>query len=955
MRRLVFSILFAFLLAQMGMAQGIIVRGSIRDAFDHTGLENAKVQILNSDSNIVSIVAAEIPLTGTESDGAVRYTKNVNSGAVFECNVPQGGNYTAVVSMVGYETKRLPFEVPQRYKQKLDIGDIYLFPRQDELDEVTVTATKLKMYHNGDTLIYNADAFVLDKHNVLEDLVKMLPGVELHDGQVFANGRFVESIVISGKDVMPGDPTQLMKMLPAYIVDKLKFYDKQGEKSKTMGKNMLDDSYVMDVCLKRDYHAAWLGNMEVGGGTENRWEGLGFVMRFDDRQYFSVSADANNTGRERESTDLCTVETEHDDKELTNRQLNINYAYYPTDKLRFDVGGIIRRQDSSMGVDEKQRLDISNASDLYKLYRSRSNRKDDYYKGNMSVSIRPRQGIYGKIAYSFAYGKDTNESNSLSTTSLSDIDMNDSVWRQLSLLKPAIPEGITNIYTDSVRSMSQTRQHKAETEWHFALGGNLLKVKADLNLSHNDDDIRQQYTNRLFDDEGSDAKSKNVRDTQLKDVTTSMSLEYDINYIETSARRGILTPYYTFSHKNAEDGRIMTLFEPQEDGAESGRLDTDNSRTIKERLNIHTLGVNWSHEMQLPNKGWLIFNGQLPVQIKDVNVRLLHETAANRNSKQYLLLSPSLEMKWHPKADDRRGNTTSLSFKGWCSQTTPKETYLLSQTDTSDPLNTYLGNPYLKKQTDLGLTLGFRHYFERSKHSTYATLNGNKTWNSIAVRSVYDTQSGLRTYTPVNVDGKYNASLECGYNMPLTSDQTFWLNLSAGSSLTRCANMMYDEDNSQEVGYMRVYGYNAKANLRWNNKSRKVEINYTAAYGGNGISSGNNYNDNMRDLSNNISVTGHLPAGINATVNCNFVTRFGYATESLNKTFVYANAQISKSVCKDKLELCLSAMDIFRQRKKVRFVMNGEGHTETVATRYIPAYVLASVRYNWSYTPKKKL
>lgn len=97
---------------------------------------------------------------------------------------------------------------------------------------MTVAATKLKIYHSGDTLVYNADAFVLDKQNVLEDLVKMLPGVELRDGRVFANGRFVESIIISGKDVMPSDPMQLMKMLPAYIVDKLKFYDQQGEKAK---------------------------------------------------------------------------------------------------------------------------------------------------------------------------------------------------------------------------------------------------------------------------------------------------------------------------------------------------------------------------------------------------------------------------------------------------------------------------------------------------------------------------------------------------------------------------------------------------------------------------------------------------------------------------------------------------------------------------------------------------
>ena len=92
-----------------------------------------------------------------------------------------------MVSMMGYKTKRVLFHVPQDYGKKLEIGDIYLFQEQKALEEVTVAATKLKIYHSGDTLVYNADAFVLDKQNVLEDLVKMLPGVELRDGRVFAN------------------------------------------------------------------------------------------------------------------------------------------------------------------------------------------------------------------------------------------------------------------------------------------------------------------------------------------------------------------------------------------------------------------------------------------------------------------------------------------------------------------------------------------------------------------------------------------------------------------------------------------------------------------------------------------------------------------------------------------------------------------------------------------------
>ncbi len=947
--------MFAMLFCINGIAQDIIIQGIVRDAFDNTGVENAQVQIFSSDSNLVDVGATKIPFITERYGNNARSYKDPNSGAVFEVTVPKGGGYTAVVSMMGYETKRVTFNVPEDRKKKLKIGEIYLFPQTTELDEVSVTATKLKMYHDGDTLVYNADAFVLNKRNVLEDLVKMLPGVELRDGRVFAQGKFIESIVISGKDVMPGDPMQLMKMLPAYIVGKLKFYDKQGEKSKTMNKDMLDDSYVMDVCLKRDYHTAWLGNADIGGGTEERWEGLGFVMRFDDRQYLSVSADANNIGEERVSNDLCTVSDNFSDsQDLTNKQVNLNYSYHPTDKFKFNVSGKAKKRDTDVGNEEKQRLLLDNSTDLYKLRSNATDRINDNYKGDVSMSIRPRKGVYGQAMYSFTYGKDTDDSKSRSVTSLHDINISDPAWQKLAMMQIANPDGITNIYTDSTYSSHRANDHNVRTEWHFALGDNLLRLKADYNMHLNDGTLQQRYTNNVYENNAS-TRRRNIHDTKIENITASMRMEYDINYIETAEKRGILMPYYSFLHKTSNDDRELVVFEPQDDGTEISCIDMNNSRGIRERLNAHTLGLDWTHEMQLRSKRWLVFNGKMPFEMRDVNVSLNNETASNSRHKQYALFSPSLEMKWYPKADDKNGRFGSLSLKGWCTQTTPKEIYLLDQTDTSDPLNTYLGNPDLQKQTEAGLSLGMRHTFEKNKHNTYAALSGTSTWNAIAVQSVYDKQSGMRTYMPVNVNGGYKLSADLGYSMPLASNQTCWLNLSAQSYYTRCANMMLDNNSIQGMDYMKLYGYRAKANLRWNNESRKVEVNYTITYSGNGIISNTDSNDGLQELTNNFSVIGDLPAGFDVSLFCTLVSRFGYITSTLNKTLLITSANISKSLWNDKVELCLSANDIFHQRKHINLVINGEGHIETIATKFVPAYIMASVYFNWSYTPKKKL
>ena len=50
------------------------------------------------------------------------------------------------------------------YKREIsrEVGTIFLKrPKTVDLNEVVVKATKVKFYHKGDTIVYNADAFQL--------------------------------------------------------------------------------------------------------------------------------------------------------------------------------------------------------------------------------------------------------------------------------------------------------------------------------------------------------------------------------------------------------------------------------------------------------------------------------------------------------------------------------------------------------------------------------------------------------------------------------------------------------------------------------------------------------------------------------------------------------------------------------------------------------------------------
>ena len=71
---------------------------------------------------------------------------------------------------------------------------------------------------------------------------------------------------------------------------------------------------------------------------------------------------------------------------------------------------------------------------------------------------------------------------------------------------------------------------------------------------------------------------------------------------------------------------------------------------------------------------------------------------------------------------------------------------------------------------------------------------------------------------------------------------------------------------------------------------------YTVASNGNGIISNADSNEKLQELTNSLSITSHLPAGINASVNCNFISRFGFEMKTLNRTFIFTDAHISKSI-----------------------------------------------------------
>ena len=218
------------------------------------------------------------------------------------------GKYVLKVELLGYKTLTKDIEV----KGKLDLGMMKMDPDKQVLDAASVTAAGNPIVIKKDTIEYNASSFKTTENDVLEDLLKKLPGVEVsEDGTVTANGQTISKITIDGKTFFLDDPQLASKNIPAKIIEKVKVVEKKSEQAEFTGIDDGNDETVIDLSIQKGMMNGLFGNVMGGAGHDVReavsgselssgsgdwrYQGAGFLGRFTDKNQLSVILNGNNT------------------------------------------------------------------------------------------------------------------------------------------------------------------------------------------------------------------------------------------------------------------------------------------------------------------------------------------------------------------------------------------------------------------------------------------------------------------------------------------------------------------------------------------------------------------------------------------------------------------------------------------------------------------------------------
>jgi len=244
----------AMLMASVAFAQTGSVKFVLSDPTTGEGVAFATVSATPEGAT----KASKYILTDENGAGTIEKLKN--------------GTYTIKAELLGYK----PYSTVVKVAGKLvDLGKVNLETDTQVLDAASVSAVGNPVIVKKDTIEYNATMFRTTDNDMLIDLLKKLPGIEVSsDGSVTANGKTIDKITIDGKTFFLDDPQLATQNLPAKMIEKVKVVEKKSDQAIFTGIDDGEEENIIDLTVKQGMMNGWFGNITAAGGYDMTEEAL---------------------------------------------------------------------------------------------------------------------------------------------------------------------------------------------------------------------------------------------------------------------------------------------------------------------------------------------------------------------------------------------------------------------------------------------------------------------------------------------------------------------------------------------------------------------------------------------------------------------------------------------------------------------------------------------------------
>lgn len=924
----------------------------------------------------VGFATASLTVKG-EKDPA-KYVLSDSEGNVNLQKVRKG-TYVFKAELMGYK----PFTKEITVEKELNLGVLAMAEDAEVLDAANVSAVGNPILVKKDTIEYNAASFKTSDNDMLEDLLKKLPGVEVNsDGTITANGETINKITIDGKTFFLDDPQLASKNLPAKIVEKVKVVERKSEQARFTGIDDGNEETIIDLSIYKGMMNGWFGNLSAGGGHDVpdqgyygngksalkdgwRYQGAGMVGNFKESSQISLIVNANNTNN-RGFNDLAggmmmgmrgggggmgmgmggfgggngitsswmgglngAFDFFDGDMELAG-----NYLYNGSDKYVEEESSKTTFMEDGSHMITDNKGSSTNASQGHRF----GIRLDHEFNENTSILFEP-QINFGTGNYSERSDFSTRTARGADTT-FTNQGFNDN-------------RGDNQNWTTSGRFLYRQRLGKA---------GRTFSANIDYNFSNNEmTGLNQSLTQTDLNQDGQfDNEIVNQRFDQL---SKNSSLSGRLVYTEPLAKTLFLEASYQYSWNVSKsskdtynsgsydfDASHMT-YNPVGEEYDATYSSSILNRYINQRAG---LTLSWQKEK---------INAQIGAQVNPTNTH--NET----NGESY----DSKVINWSPEARIRYmfndNSNLMVNYNGRSSQ--PSTSQLMPVPDNTNPLNISLGNPYLQPYFTHNMRANFRFTNRETFTSVNASVNGGIVQNSITNAQWYD-QAGTQYSIPVNSKGNGNVNARVMVNSPIgmsnfsimsNTNARYNQSLSYIGTGSLASDKYYDPENADfnydlfhkdfpDLGNTDAF---AKNRIQTMNVSQMLRLTYRndivelVAGGRTNVSKSwytMNTGNQKATWNNNASfeMNWTLPFGMNIISDLNYNWYNGYTTQQ-EPEFIL-NAEITQLLFNKTCTLALRAYDLLNQAKNLS-VTDASNYHQEVRNNTLGRYIIISFTYRF--------
>ncbi len=284
-----------------------------------------------------------------------------NSEGNFTISVPDSGKYYLDISYLGFEKKRIQPIVLTEKSNKINLGEIFLSPSTEDINEIIVTGTRSAIEYKVDKRVINVDKNITAQGGTAVQALENTPSVQV-DAQrnLTLRGSSDYLVLIDGKpSVLKG--SEALKQLPSSAIKQIEVITNPSAKYDADG-----NAGIINVILKKEKLQGLSGSVNLSAGVPDKNNSNAILSyRKGKLNYFAGVDYADNRYTTKITIDNITFKTTGNQfidevaKQFSDNN-NLSFKggidFDPNEKNSFSVSGSIGRQGYDSGTDAKYHI-----------------------------------------------------------------------------------------------------------------------------------------------------------------------------------------------------------------------------------------------------------------------------------------------------------------------------------------------------------------------------------------------------------------------------------------------------------------------------------------------------------------------------------------------------------------------------------------------------------------------